>query len=264
MLKRLADRLITMVVFLYDLAEMIVLAFRNGAATLRHGSRPILSVYLRQVYFTGLEAFNIILIISLLIGTVAITQIISIAGSGSLSLLGKVMVWTIVRELGPLLTSIIVIARSGTAITAEISQMKIGGELDYLASLGIPADTYLIMPRILGVASSVLVLTVYFEFAAVLGGYSVASLGWHMPWEQYAQGIFSVLTLTELVGSLAKSVLFGLCIAAVCCRQGLNVGRSVTQIPQAATRAVMQSLCVLFVIDGIVALLLGLSRGLWT
>jgi phospholipid/cholesterol/gamma-HCH transport system permease protein len=255
MLIALRDQLVTLIVFIYDLTEMIVVAFKNGVASLRHGTRPVVSVYLRQVYFTGLEAFRIILVISLIIGTVAITQIISIAGSGSLSLIGKVMVWTIVRELGPLLTAIIVVARSGTAIAAEISQMKIGGELDYLASLGIPAENYLIMPRILGVGSAVLMLTVYFEIAAVLGGFTVASLGWRVPWEQYAQGVFSVLTISELAASLLKSALFGLCIAAICCRQGLNVGRSVTQIPQAATRAVMQSLFVLFVIDGIVALL---------
>jgi len=255
MLSALADQLITLIVFVYDLVEMIVTAFRNGVAALRHGTRPVVSVYLRQVYFTGLEAFKIILLVALIIGTVAITQIISIAGAGSLSLIGKVMVWTIIRELGPLLTAIFVVARSGTAIAAEISQMKIGGEIDYLASLGISAENYLIMPRILGVGSAVLILTVYFEIAAVLGGFFVASLGWHVPWEQYAQGVFSVLTISELAASLVKSALFGLCIAAICCRQGLSVGQSVTQIPQAATRAVMQSLFVLFVIDGISALL---------
>ena len=254
MLNALADQLITLIVFLYDLTEMIVIAFANGASTLRRGVRPVFDVYLRQVYFTGLEAFRIILVISLIIGTVVITQIISIAGAGSESLTGKVIVWIVVRELAPLLTAIIVIARSGTAIAAELSQMKIGGEIDYLESLGIPAASYLIMPRIFGLTTAILILTVYFEIAALLGGFLVASLGWHVPWEQYSQGVFSVLTISELAASLVKSSLFGLFVAAICCRQGLSVGRSVTQIPQAATRAVMQSLFFLFVIDGIVSL----------
>jgi len=254
MLNALADQLITLIVFLYDLTEMIVVAFANGASTLRRGVRPVFDVYLRQVYFTGLEAFRIILVISLIIGTVVITQIISIAGAGSESLTGKVIVWIVVRELAPLLTAIIVIARSGTAIAAELSQMKIGGEIDYLESLGIPAASYLIMPRIFGLTTAILILTVYFEIAALLGGFLVASLGWHVPWEQYSQGVFSVLTISELAASLVKSSLFGLFVAAICCRQGLSVGRSVTQIPQAATRAVMQSLFFLFVIDGIVSL----------
>jgi len=256
MLNLLSDKLITLIVFSYDLAEMIVAAFRDGASALRCGSRPVFSVYLRQLYFTGLEAFRIILVISLIIGTVVITQIISIAGDGSESLTGKVMVWIVVRELGPLLTAIIVIARSGTAIAAELSQMKIGGEIESLEYLGIPAASYLIMPRIFGVTSAMLILTVYFEVAALLGGFLVASLGWHVPWEQYSQGIFSVLTISVLATSLGKGALFGLFISAICCRQGLRVGKSVTQIPQAATKAVMQSLFVMFVIDGVMSLFL--------
>ena len=254
MLNSLVEKLITLVVYLYDLVEMIVSSLRDCVAALRQGRRPAFSVFLRQVYYTGLDAFVIILVTALIIGTVVITQIISIAGAGSESLTGKVMVWIVVRELGPMLTAIIVIARSGTAVAAELSQMKIGGELDYLESLGIPVAGYLIMPRILGVATAVFLLTVYFEIAAVLGGFLVASLGWHVPWEQYSQGVFSVLTISEFAASLVKSALFGLFIAAICCRQGLSVGRSVTQIPQAATRGVMQSLFLLFAIDGVLSL----------
>ena len=255
MLKGSLERPVAAMVCLYDLAEMLLAAGGNCLISLKRGCRPVLDVYLRQVYFTGLEAFRIILITALIIGTVVITQIVSIAGAGSESLTGKVIVWIVVRELGPLLTAIIVVARSGTAIAAELSQMKIGGEIDYLESMGIPAANYLIMPRIFGVATAVLVLTVYFEIAAVLGGFLVASLGWHVPWDQYAHGVFSVLTLSALAASLAKSALFGLAIAAVCCRKGLSVGKSVTQIPQAATRGVMQSLFLLVIIDGVLSLL---------
>ena len=254
MVNLFTDKLINLIVFIYDLSEMIVLAFRDAASTLRRGIRPVLSVYLRQVYFTGLEAVRILLVTSLIIGTVVITQIISIAGAGSETLTGKVMVWIVVREIAPLLTAIVVIARSGTAIAAELSQMKIGGEIEYLESLGIPPANYLIMPRIFGVTSAIVILTVYFEIGALLGGFLVASLGWHVPWVLYSQGVFSVLTISELALSLLKSVLFGLFVAAICCRQGLKVGRSVTQIPQAATRAVMQSLFILFIIDGIMSL----------
>lgn len=254
MLNALADKLVSLIVSLYDLTEMILVAFRDCAATFRQGARPVFGVYLRQLYFTGLEACRIILVTALLIGTVVITQIISIAGAGSESLTGRVIVWIVVRELAPLMTAIIVIARSGTAIAAELSQMKIGGEIEALEALGIPTAHYLIMPRIFGVATAVLILTVYFEIAALLGGFLVASLGWHLPWELYAQGVFSVLTIAELAASLAKSALFGLFIAAICCRQGLGVGRSVTQIPQAATRGVMQSLFLLFALDGIISL----------
>lgn len=253
-MSRLAEQMLVRIVNLYDLGEMILAACRSALEVPRHGWRPVLAVYLRQVYFSGLEALRIVLVTALIIGTVVVTQIVSIAGGGAQSITGKVLVWVVVRELAPLLTGIIVAARSGTAIATELSQMKIAGELDYLESLGIPVANYLILPRLLGVASAVVALTVYFGGAAVLGGFLVLTLGWQVPWEQYAQGLFSALTISELAASVGKSALFGLCIAAACCRQGLSVGRSVTQIPQAATRAVMQSLFLLFAIDGVVAL----------
>lgn len=254
MLNLFADKLISLAVLFYDLAEMILASFRDAFHVLRRGTRPVFTVFLRQLYFTGLQAFRIILVTSLIIGTVVITQIIGIAGAGSESLTGKVMVWIVVREVAPLLTAIVVIARSGTAIAAELSQMKIGGEIEALEIQGIPAATYLVMPRIFGVTAAIVILTVYFQVAALMGGFLVASVGWHLPWVLYSQGVFSVLTIQELALSLIKSAMFGLLVAGICCRQGLGVGRSVTHIPMAVTHGVMQSLFVLFVIDGVMSL----------
>lgn len=255
MLGAIADRVLSAIVFVVDLFALMAQAGRDALLTLRQGRGPVLSVYFRQVYFSGLEAVRIILTTSLVIGTVVISQMVGIAGSGSEFLAGKVMVWIVVREAAPLLTAIIVIARSGTAIAAELSQMKIGGELEFIEALGIPVSHYLIMPRILGVTTAMALLTVYFAAGAVLGGFFVASVGWRVPLEQYSRGIFAVLSLGVISLSLAKGVAFGAVTAAICCRQGLKAGRSVTQIPQAATKAVMQSLFVVFVLDAVMSLL---------
>jgi len=255
MLGAIVDRVTAAVIFVVDLFDMLVQAVRDTFLTLRQGRGPVLSVCLRQVYFTGLEAIRIILMTSLIIGTVVISQIVSIAGSGSEYLSGRVMVWVVVRELAPLLTAIIVIARSGTAIAAELSQMKIGGEIEFIEALGIPTSHYLIMPRIWGVTTSMVLLTIYFAVGAVFGGFAVASAGWNVPLEQYSRGIFAVLSLWEMALSLAKAVTFGMVTAAVCCRQGLKAGRSVTQIPQAATKAVMQSLFMVFILDAAMSVL---------
>lgn len=248
-----ADRLLTFIVFVTDLAEMAAGTVRDAFLTLRRGRRPVATVLFRQTFFTGLEALPIVAVTALVIGTVVISQIVSTAGSGSEYLTGKIMVWVVVRELAPLLTGIIVTARSGTAIAAELSQMKIGGEIEYIEGLGIPVSQYLIMPRIAGCCGAVLMLGVYFAVSAVLGGFLVASLGWHVPYESYTRGILAVLTLEELLVALVKSALFGFVIAAVCCRQGLRVGRSVTEIPQAATRGVMQSIFLLIILDGVLS-----------
>jgi phospholipid/cholesterol/gamma-HCH transport system permease protein len=237
--------------FLGDLSVLIFRSFYESLGVVRHGFRPVFRVYLKQVYFTGVEALTVVVTLFLLIGMVIITQIISLAGVGSAPLTGKVLVWIVVRELGPLLTAVIVIARSGTAIAAELATMKINGEIDVLESLGIPAARYLILPRIFGVTTAILVLTLYAEAVSIVGGFLTASLAWGISFVQYTEGIVPFLTLREIGVSFLKSFFFGLFVSAVCCRQGLSVGKSLTQVPQAATKGVMQSLLLIFLLDAV-------------
>ena len=252
MTRRLGRWVLGQVHTLGGLLTLVAKAFLDIPVTRRRGRRPVARVLLKQIYFTGFEALRVIFLISLLIGIVIIAQIIGLVGLGSESLVGKVLVWTVLRELGPLLTAIIVIARSGTAITTELGWMKLNGEIDSLESLAIPSGHYLVMPRILGVAVAVVLLTIYFDVVSIVGGLAVASYGWHISVVQFAQGIYASLTLQELGVSVLKSFFFGLFISAACCLEGLGVGVSATQIPQAATRAVMHSLFLVFLLDGLV------------
>jgi phospholipid/cholesterol/gamma-HCH transport system permease protein len=242
------------------LLAMISKAGKDFISALHYGRRPIIMVYLKQVYFTGLEALKIIMIISLTIGTIIITQIINLAGTGNEALTGKVLIWVVIRELGPLLTAIIVVARSGTAIATELGAMKINGEIESIEALGISAEKYLIMPRIFGVATAVVILTLYFEIIAILGGFLVASLGWNIHFEQFSRGVLASLTIKEIAFSVIKSVCFGLFLTAACCKQGLGVGKSATQIPQAGTKGVMQSLFLVFTLDGVITLISSIAK----
>ncbi len=237
-----------------DILTMIATALKNVLYVLRHGNKAIRSVLLKQLYFTGLEASGIIITIAVILGTVVITQVVNLVGSNG-ALMGKMLVWVVLRELAPLLTAMIVIARSGTAIAAELGSMKINGEIDSLEMMGIPTERYLLLPRIVGVTSSLVLLTIYFVMASCTAGFIIASVGWHIPFEQYSQGIISVLGGKEIALLFVKSSLFGLCISATCCSYGLSVGRSVTEIPQAATKAVMTSLVVVFMLDGMLSYL---------
>ena len=246
--------IIQLILTVSGLMVLIVRAGGDFLAMFQHGSRPTAKVYQKQVYFTGVEALKVILVISLIIGTVIISQIVAVVGTGNESLTGKVLVWVVVKELGPLLTAIIVVARSGTAIATELGTMKINGEIEYIETLGIEPSQYLIMPRVFGVTTAVVILTIYFEIVSIIGGFIVASVGWHVPFEQFSQGVFASLTLKELTISVSKSLCFGLFMTAACCKQGLAVGRSATQIPQAATRGVMMSLFLVFALDGIITL----------
>lgn len=224
------------------------------AGSLRHGRAAIRVVLLRQMYFTGFEACSIIIAVAAILGIVVITQVVSLAGS-SAALTGKILVWVVLRELAPLLTAIIVIARSGTAIATELGSMKINGEIDSLEMMGIPVERYLILPRILGVTASIAVLTVYFVLAASLAGFLAASLGWHIPFEPFIQGVLSAVGIKEIMVLFCKSVLFGLFISVVCCSYGMHVGHNPNEIPQAATRSVMISLFLVVALDGLITYL---------
>jgi phospholipid/cholesterol/gamma-HCH transport system permease protein len=252
MLASTGRRAIDALIFLGEVSLLVARAFRELPTFFGRGFRPVHRVLLKQVYFTGVQAWAVIVVLFSLIGTLIISQIISYAGVEGASLTGKVLVWIVVRELGPLLTAIIVVARSGTAIATELASMRIGGEIDILESMGIPAARYLIMPRILGAAAAVVALALYAEVVAVAGGFLVGSLAWGISLEQYNQGIVPFLTIREIGVSVFKSFAFGLIIAGACCRQGLSVEGGATQIPIAATKGVMRSLLLVFLFDAVV------------
>ena len=136
---------------------------------------PVRLVFLRQVYFTGIEALGIVSLIALLSGALVITQTIALVGANSETVL-RVLVWVVVRELGPLFAAILIVARSTPAIATELALMKTHHELDHLQQMGIAPHDYLIVPRIAGVSLSVMALSFYFQIIAILGGISVSTL----------------------------------------------------------------------------------------
>lgn len=222
------------------------------------GNPAIRAVLLKQLYFTGLEAAKIIVLVAVILGTVIVSQVIGLVGGGNGSLTGKVLVWVVFLELGPLLTAMIVIARSGTAIAAELGSMKINGEITALERLGIHPERYLLLPRVVGVAASVVFLTIYFVLTSFVGGFLIVSFGHHIPYDQFIQGIVASLGLREVAVLTAKAVAFGVIIPLICCNAGMSVGTSATEIPQAATRAVISSLFSVFALDGLITYLASL------
>ena len=218
----------------------------------------IRTVLFKQLYFTGFEAAKIIVLVAVILGTVIVSQVIGLVGGGNGSLTGKVLVWVVFLELGPLLTAMIVIARSGTAIATELGAMKINGEIAALERLGISPERYLLLPRVIGVTAAVVLLTIYFVLTSFIGGFLIVSFGHHIPYDQFIQGIVASLGLREVLVLMAKGIAFGLIIPLICCNAGMTVGTSATEIPQAATRAVITSLFSVFVLDGLITYLASL------
>ena len=215
---------------------------------------PVRKNFYRQIYFSGNQALHIIGFMGLLLGIIVSTQSFAVAGGDS-SLVVKVMAWVIVWEIGPLFAAIIIIARSGSAIAVELAQMKISGEISSLEQMGIAPLDYLIVPRILGVSISVVALTAYFQIVAVVGGFAVSAMFKNVGFLDQIHRFVGLVNPWLLLGGVVKSLIFGLVISTISCYHGISAGTSMSVVPQAAIKAVIRAMLMVFTLDILFAVL---------
>lgn len=221
--------------------------------------RPALrQVFLRQVYFTGVLAVPFALVLALLVAVAVAVQAHWSAAAGG-EVLGTLLVVVLVRELGPLVATTIVVARSGTAMAAELATMRVDGEVETLAGMGVDPFEYLVVPRLLGTAVALAGLTVLF-LAGTLAASAALSplLGGPPPWALLGQ-VTRALEATDAAALLAKTLVPGLVIAAVACHEGLSAWRSTTDVPPAVTATVVRATTLAFGWNTLVSLFLYLG-----
>ncbi len=219
---------------------------------------PMRNVLARQVLFTGLEATGFVSMIALIVGTLVVVQAqFWLMRLGQAALIGPILTAVVLRELGPLLTNFVVIARSGTAISTELASMKVHGEVRALDAMGIDPFIYLVIPRVLGVAASTFCLTIIFLAVTFIGGFLclwVIELG-DVDIGLFFDNIIGAIGIRDVFSLLAKSILPGMMTGAICCDEGLAVGAAATEVPIAATRGVMRSVAALFVTSLLISLM---------
>ena len=219
---------------------------------------PMRNVLARQVLFTGLEATGFVSMIALIVGTLVVVQAqFWLMRLGQAALIGPILTAVVLRELGPLLTNFVVIARSGTAISTELASMKVHGEVRALDAMGIDPFVYLVIPRVLGVAASTFCLTIIFLAVTFIGGFLclwVIELG-DVDIGLLFDNIIGAIGIRDVFSLLAKSILPGMMTGAICCDEGLAVGAAATEVPIAATRGVMRSVAALFVTSLLISLM---------
>lgn len=220
--------------------------------------RPVREVLARQILFSGVLAARFISLIALTIGVLVVVQMqVWLARVGQSTLLGPVLVMAIMRELGPLLVNFVVLGRSGTAIAAELSNMRINGEVEVLDSQGIDPFVYLVFPRVVGMSVSVFCLTVLFVLVSFLGGYIAGLLlGFKPgPFVLFVESVFRAVTPADVVNMVVKTFLPGAITGAICCMEGLSACQATTEVPQVTTRAVVRSVSALVVVSAIMSVL---------
>jgi len=210
------------------------------------GRRVALRVFVNQMWFTALQAVPLVIVLSGILSYLLISQAVRELGRiGATELLGTLMVVAIVRELGPLLTALTVTGRSGTAIAAELATNKVMGEVDALEGMGIDPVHYLVLPRFGGAIVSVFGLILVFDLVAIMAGLVAASAN-GMSSGRYFDIVLSSLSLRDTWLTIAKGLVFGAIIGVVPSFHGLRVGRATTEVPVAASRAVVTSIVAIF------------------
>lgn len=214
--------------------------------------QPVRTVFDRQVYFTAIEALKSTALLALLCGALVATQITALTGNNS-ELVVKALGWTIVRELGPLITAIVIIARSSAAIASELALMRIHGEIQSIDFMGIPHSNYLLVPRILGVSLSVAALNVYFQIIAIGGGLFLSSAFQHISFWEHINKFFDITPPFDFLLSIFKGLIYGAAISSSACHHGMSGGNSITDVPKATTSAVTHGILSVFLLDAVFA-----------
>jgi phospholipid/cholesterol/gamma-HCH transport system permease protein len=205
-------------------------------------ARTVRRVLLAQILYTGFQAVGLISAIGALLGATIVIQIELMVPAADSALLGKVLVAVVLRELAPLLTAIVVAGRSGTAIATELGNMQVNREILALSSLGIDPARFVVLPRLLSAAVSVVILMVYFSAVALLSTAGLGLVTSGAGAEGLLAGVRAALTPYDLGLFFAKGFGLGTLVGWLSCHYGLGVKSSPTEVPQMASRAVVMSL----------------------
>lgn len=212
----------------------------------------------RQVLGIGVEPLWFVGAMAVFVGISVVVQLTFWVGeAGQSQLLGPLLVAVVARELGPLLINLVVLVRSGSAMTTELGVLKINGAVSTLETQGGDPFTNLVLPRVLGMAVSTFCLTIVFILVAFASGYLFAAWTGKGSGDLllFADTLTSAVQPKDIFNILAKSIVPALFAGASCCIGGLGIGGSDTEIPRATRRALTRSVAGLFVISAVVSLL---------
>ena len=199
----------------------------------------------------GVNALPVIALIGFLMGLImAFQAAIPMRQFGAEIYVANLVGLSMVRELGPLMTAIVLAGRSGSAFAAELGTMKVNEEIDALITMGLDPVRFLVVTRILAVVIMTPLLTLFADLIGVMGGSLVLiSMGYSL--STYLKQIVSMVTYVDLFGGLLKSIVFGFLVAGIGCLRGLQTEIGASAVGESTTRAVVGGIVLIVVTDGI-------------
>ncbi|MFB3885039.1 MAG: MlaE family ABC transporter permease [Thermodesulfobacteriota bacterium] len=220
--------------------------------TLIYASTPPLKVtqLLKQIRFIGFQSVLVIFLTGAFSGMVLGLQgYYTLNRFGSSALLGPMVALSLIKELGPVLSALMVTGRAGSAMTAEIGIMRISEQVDALKLMGLNPFRYLVVPKLLASIISLPLLTVIFDVVGIVGGYLVGVRLLGVSKGAYFGEMANYVDMKDILGGIYKSLTFGVLIAWVCCYKGYFTGFGAEGVSRATTQAVVLSSVLILVWD---------------
>lgn len=246
--RRFTEDLAQVATFLGELIRALIYAFTHPH-TVRWGD---VASYMRRA---GMEGLPIVSLISFLLGLIlAFMSSLQLKQFGANVYVAPLLAIAVVKELGPIMTAILVAGRSGSSFAAEIGTMKVNEEVDALTTMGFDPVRFLAVPKVLAAMIVVPLLTIYADIFAIAGGLVVGVLGLDLTAYTYLKDTQASLKLMDIIPSLIKSGVFAVLIAGIGCQRGFMVRGGAEAVGTATTSAVVAALFLIIVTDSAFAL----------
>lgn len=198
----------------------------------------------------GIGSLPIVMFIGLFSGLIMGLQMSrALATYGAQDQIGEIVAFTLIRELGPVLVSLLVAGRNASGIASELGSMKVTEQIDAMRALGTDPIQKLVTPRLIAMAVVLPLLTIIADFIGLIGGYFIAWSRYAMPRSQYWTSAYQDLAYNDVVQGLVKPLAFAIIIALVGCYYGLQTSGGTQGVGKATTRAVVVSSIWIFVVS---------------
>lgn len=246
-----------------------LLEFAGGAAQLSAESASFIgrlrirvTETFTQAYVLGVQSVVIVLLTSLFTGMVISLESANQAQSyGVSSLVGGAVAYVSSRELGPMLTAVVVAGRAGAAIAAELGSMVVTEQIEALEALGLSPVQMLVVPRIIAMILILPMLTIFADIVAVLGGMYLAKQTAHIGFDSFIDSVRQFSSFGDYLKGMLKAVVFAIIIVIVGCYRGLGVRGGAAGVGKATTSAVVTSIILIFIANFAMSLILFGTNG---
>src|SRR5881296_2298336 len=205
---------------------------------------------IHEAMAVGVGAIPIVSLITFFVGVIiALQGAYELQRLGAMQLVASLVAISITRELGPLVTAIVVIGRSGSAFAAEIGTMRVTEELDALQTMALDPVAFLVTPKLAAMVVMMPCLAIWADLMGVLGGSVFGMMGANYTFGTYLAATRDALFIRDIITGLVKSIVFALVITGVGCQEGFSTGTGSEQVGRSTTAAVVTSIFLIVFVD---------------